>query len=111
MGINEAILAAVTPAVPDVAANQYRGNAQVYATFNYQENPYSFADDVPEVMRYDVQVHLFLPHGRDPRDLNRSIRQGLIEQEFSYPTVVNVSDSEGQHYVFECEYVEVYEDA
>lgn len=71
MGINEAILAAVTPVVPEVAANQYPGEASTYATFNYQENPYSFADDVPEAMRYDVQVHLFLPHRLDPRGLNR----------------------------------------
>lgn len=111
MGINEAILDAVTPVVPEVAANQYRGDETTYATFNYQENPYHFADDAPEAMRYDVQVHLFLPHSQDPRTLNRGIRRGLVAMGFTHPTIVNMSDGEGQHYVFECEYTEVYDDA
>lgn len=111
MGINEAILAAVTPVVPEVAANQYPGDASTYATFNYQENPYFFADGEPEALRYDVQVHLFLPLTRDPRSLIHNIRRGLAAMEFTHPIVVNMSDGEGQHYVFECEYTEVYDDA
>lgn len=111
MGINEAIIAAVTPTVSEIAANQYQGEASVYVTFNYQENPYSFGDDVPSAMRYDVQIHLFLPHGRDPRALNRGIRHGLVAEGFTFPTVVNVSDNEGQHYVFECEFTEDYANA
>lgn len=111
MSVNEAILAAVTPTVPEIASGQYPGESDTYCTFNYTEHPSKFGDDDPDAALFDVQVHLFLPHNRNSLALRRGIRNGLIAQDFTHPTIYNMSDNEGQHFVFECEYTEGYDDA
>lgn len=109
MSINESILAAVTPVVPEIASGSYPGDADTYCTFNYTEHPSNFGDDHPETALFDVQIHLYLPANQNSLALRREIRNNLIEQDFSPPTIYNMSDSEGQHYVFECEFLEEYD--
>ena len=109
MSINEAILDAVRPIVPEIASGSYPGNADIYCTFNYTEHPSQFADDEPEAALFDVQVHLFLPANLNSLVLRRDIRDRLIFGGFTHPTIYNMSDNEGQHFVFECEYSEVYD--
>lgn len=109
MRVNEAILDAVKPIVPEVASGSYPGNADEYCTFNYTEHPSQFGDDFPDAALFDVQVHLFLPANRNSLDLRRGIRNNLIAEGFTPPTIYNMSDNESQHFVFECEYSEDYD--
>ena len=109
MSINEAILDAVRPIVPEIASGSYPGESDTYCTFNYTEHPSQFCDDEPEAALFDVQVHLFLPANLNSLGLRRDIRDSLISGGFTHPTIYNMSDSEGQHYVFECEFSEVYD--
>ena len=37
------------------------------------------------------------------------IRNGLISTGFTHPTILPMSDGDGQHYVFECEFSEEYD--
>lgn len=109
MNVNEAILEAVKPIVPEIASGSYPGQADEYCTFNYTEHPSKFSDDFPEAALFDVQVHLFLPANRNSLDFRRGIRNRLISQGFTPPTIYNMSDGDGQHFVFECEFSEGYD--
>lgn len=104
MSINSVIRNAVTgigiPCMPDY----YAGEEKVYCTFNYTEYPRDFADNGPQEVLYDVQVHLFLPIGMNPIALKKKIRDALVAEGVLYPTILNLTDQEYQHYVFECEY-------
>lgn len=109
MAVNDEILAAVRPTVPHVYPDIYTGEQEVYCTFTITEHPAEFQDNEPAEVLYDVQVHLFAPHGLNTMGLRRGIRDGLISTGFTHPTILPMSDSEGQHYVFECEYSEGYD--
>ena len=109
MAVNDEILAAVRPTVPHVYPDIYNGEQEVYCTFTLTEHPAEFLDNEPAEVLYDVQVHLYAPHGLNTMGLRRGIRDGLVSQEFSHPTIYNMSNGEGQHYVFECEFSEVWD--
>lgn len=109
MAVNDEILAAVRPTVPHVYPDIYTGDEDTYCTFVITEHPAEFRDNEPAEVLYDVQVHLFAPHGLNTMGLRRGIRDGLISTGFTHPTILSMSDSEGQHYVFECEFLEGYD--
>ena len=95
---------AVTPIVPDCLPDSYDGAESVYCTFNYTEIPALFADDAATETKYLVQLHLFLPPGRNPIALKKRIRAALSAAEFTTPQITASNDKDGQHYIFECEY-------
>ena len=106
MSINSTIRAAVTPIVPICVPDQYDGMATEYCTFNYSEIPDSFGDDSPHAIRYLVQLHYFFPTGANPYAKKKQLKNALLNAGFTYPSVTNASDGDGQHNVFECEYVD-----
>lgn len=101
MTINEAFRAAVEPVVAVCVPDAYDGEAEEYCTFNYTEVPEDFGDDVPDVIRYAVQLHYICPVGRNSIATRRRLRQAILAADFTAPTVENASDADGQHYVFE----------
>ena len=111
LSVNEALKNAIQPIVTICVPDQYTGDSDEYCTFNYTEIPDEFGDDQPWLTRYAVQLHWYLPAGVNPIARKRSIRRALIAADFTAPTITPTHDDDGQHYVFECEYVEVYEDA
>lgn len=106
MTIDEVLAATLAPLVPGIAPNEYTGQELEYAVWNYNILPSVFADSKPEAARYLLQVHWFLPHSVNPAAKRTQICQALRAAGFTYPGVVNASDKDGQHYVFECEYVD-----
>lgn len=106
MTIDEALKSTLSQFVPELAPNQYTGKALEYIVWNYNILPVVFADSEPEASHYLVQVHWFLPHGVNPTIKRTQIRRALKAADFTYPSVVNASDNDGQHYVFECEYAD-----
>lgn len=113
-----AIKAAVTqfgyPAVPYT----YDGKEQKYITYNYAYNHGGgFGDDTPECDVASVQVHFFMPIRSTTnarlnfREDMTKIRNALFGYGFTYPEVEVIEETETNkwHLVFECEYEEEYE--
>jgi len=101
--IDSRIINAVSPVVTTVVPNQYKGSNTEYCVFTYTEMPSVFADSKPAAIRYLVQLHYYLPHRTNPNAKKTNIKNALFNAGFTYPQVINASDNEGQHYVFEFE--------
>lgn len=106
MTIDENLMATLSQLVPELAPNQYAGSALEYIVWNYSMIPSVFADSKPEASRYLVQVHWFLPLSVNPAGKRVQLCRALNAAGFTYPSIVNASDKDGQHYVLECEYVD-----
>lgn len=108
MSINETIIQAVTPIVPVCVPDVYRPDAketpaEIYCVFNYTESGTVFGDDEPRAVLYLIQLHLYLPLGRTPVQLKRQLRRAMLDAGFAVGDYTNASDLEGQHYVLECQ--------
>lgn len=108
MDMGEIICAAVTPIVPICVANSYDPSIgeepELYCTYNFNEIGRTFAESEPDVIVYLIQVHLYAPKGRNVSSIKRHISHALHSAGCTFPEVLNVSDSDSQHYSFECEY-------
>ena len=82
----------------------YTGPLLRYVVWNYDILPAVFAERAPHAARYLVQVHLYLPHKENPNTLKIAIISACVVGGFTFPSMTNASDKEGQHYVFEFEY-------
>lgn len=109
MNIDQKIQSAVKPVIPVCVPKQYGGDAMEYCVYNYTEIPDSFADDEPECIRYQVQVHWLFPWSpnisadKDVQEKKKDIRNALATAGFTWPTVTPSGDDEWEHFVFECE--------
>ena len=106
MNLDERIRTALDGVCDVIVPQVYTGDAQEYIVFNYSEYPLEFADDAPQTVGYSIQVHLFLPLKVNPNTKKESIKTALFSAGFSYPSIQDVTDNEGQHYVFETTYNE-----
>lgn len=106
MNLDERIRTALDGVCDVIVPQVYTGDAQEYIVFNYSEYPLVFADDAPQSIGYSVQVHLFMPLKVNPNTKKDSIKNALFSAGFSYPSIQDVTDDEGQHYVFETTYNE-----
>lgn len=106
MSIDATIRNAITPIVPVCVPQIYTGTETEYCVFNYSELPTDFGDNMPHAMRYLVQLHWYLPLKANPNAKKKQIKQALANADFTYPSVVNASDADGQHFVFECQHVD-----
>lgn len=104
MTTDAAIKAALENILP-LYPNKYTGTELEYIVYNYSTIPEVFGDSVPHAARYLVQVHLYLPDKKNPNPLKLAISRALKEQGFTWPSITNASDGDGQHYTFECNYV------
>ena len=103
MSCDQAINAAFGSILP-LYPNVYTGDAKSYLVYNYYVMPEVFADSVSHASRYAIQLHLYLPHKDNPNTTKLSIINACIAGGFTYPSMTNAGDSEGQHYVFEFEF-------
>lgn len=105
--VAEAIQAAVSPIFPGaVFPHQYKGPLLEYVVWNYNQVGEVWAEGVPHAARYLVQVHLYSPHGKDPREAILKLQRALFDQDFTWPIPTDATDSDGQHWVLECEYTD-----
>ena len=104
MNVDAAAKAAISPIFPECAPNVYEGTALEYVVWNAYTLPQVYAERRPAA-RYPVQVHYYLPHGKNPTQGKLALQAALFAQGFTWPSITNASDSEGQHYVLECDYV------
>ena len=73
-----------------------------YYTFQCNSIGADFGDDAPGCERWLVSVHLFAPLCEDCVGRARATRQALFAAGFTWPRMVDATDQDGQHYVFEC---------
>lgn len=106
MSINEMIRNAILPIVPVCEPEIYNGPEEEYCTFTYSEFPDILAEGRPGAIRYEVQLHWFLPNGRNPLQKKVQIRRALLQIGATYPSTISAGDNDGQHYVFEFQLVD-----
>ncbi len=100
--LNSRLMAALNTIAP-TSPDEHTGDDDTYITFNYNSSPADFGDDAPGHEIFSVQVHFFCPGGVNSLSMRRKIKKTLDAAGFSWPSCVNASDKDGQHYVFECE--------
>lgn len=104
MSLNEEIRAVVTPIVPVCDPDYYGGEQETYCTFGYTEIPANPGDNAPQAYRCLVDLHLFLPRGKNSVVIRRTLRRAITDVDtWTAPTITNASDETGQHFVFEFE--------
>lgn len=104
MSCDEAINGAFSSILP-LFPNVYTGEELSYLVYNYYVLPEVFADSVSHAARYSIQLHLYLPHKTNPNATKLSIIEACMNHGFTFPSMTNAGDGDGQHYVFEFEYV------
>lgn len=101
--IDTTIRTALAPLGLPVEPNDYDGEEQEYISFVYSELGALYAEGRPQAIRYLLDLHWYLPRGKNPERGKNRIRHLLQDAGTTWPNIVNASDKEGQHYVFECE--------
>ena len=89
------------PVVPQV----YTGEELEYIVTNHNCVPSVYAERAPRAARHLVQVHYYLPSGQNPNLMLQGISRALWDGGFTWPAVTDAGDTESQHWVLECEYV------
>lgn len=105
MSVNQQIIEALSPTGWLVAADVKQAETNQYFVFNYDSLGDNFGDNAPHDERYLIQIHLFCPSTLDTVDLRNTVKRLLFESDFTFPSVYDASDEDGQHWVFECETV------
>lgn len=101
--VNERIRGALLPlGLPVVPAPDTRQRERCF-TFNYNLVPFGFADNGPIRYKALIQVHLILPLGANSVPYRYKTIQALVGAGFTWPEVVDATDGETQHFVFETE--------
>ena len=101
--IDSTIISALSDFGVPIQPNGYTGTDLEYISYVYSEIGALFADSKPHAIRYVLDVHWYLPHGKDPERGKDSIRNLLLAAGSTWPSIINATDEEGQHYVFTCE--------
>ena len=104
MSINSILMDALGQIAP-TEADAYQGNSAIYIIFWYSTIPVDYGDDFPSHEKHLVQVHLFAPLGENILEKRKEIKTALYDAGGTWPSYTNTSDKEGQHHVFECEFV------
>lgn len=81
--------------------NNYDGDEKQYWVFNLSSIPADFANDEPQHEVYMVQLHLFCPYSVNTSNLQKEVKRSIQYAGFSFPSLENASDADGQHLVFE----------
>lgn len=107
MGLNEKLVAAVEPIVSTVRPDMYvpavGENIDEWCTYDRDEYPRLMASGAPRRMLSLYQLHYFCDNGVNPQDKLDALRLAVFRAGFTFPTLTNASDSDGQHWVLEFE--------
>lgn len=106
MSVDSKIKSALSTFGDPVENTEYKGEAARYYVFNYSSTGADFADDEPGHEKYFVQVHLFAPLCENLTKRIKQTKRALFDAGFTWPEMVNASDGDWRHLVFECEIAE-----
>ena len=103
--VDNALMDTLDPILPGrVFPNVYVGRETEYLVTTVTTLPEVVGENGPAAARHLVIVRYYLPTGKNPNPTKLQILQALWEAGFTWPTIMPASDSEGQGWVFECEY-------
>jgi len=103
MSVHSDIKAALAGLGYPVVTNVYTGSAQTYFVITLNTLPADFADDAPQHLRNLIMLHLYAPHELNTVALRKDVARALVGAGFTYPSIMDASDEQTQHIVFECE--------
>ena len=101
--IDSKIRTALEPLGLPVCPHDYEGEELEYIAYVYNELGVVYANGAPHAMRYLVTLSWYLPRGENPESGKNRIRLLLKAAGATWPNIVDASDGDGQHYVFEFE--------
>lgn len=102
----EKIIKAITPFGYPHSPGVYTGPEDHWFTYNYADDyGDNYADDEPQSVINQIQLHFFLPADEDYTGIKNQIRNALFQQGFTFPeiTLLDDPDPKLRHIVFECE--------
>lgn len=103
--VDNALMDALDPILPGrVFPNVYVGRETEYLVTTVTTLPAVVGENGPAAARHLVIVRYYLPTGKNPNPTKLQILQALWDAGFTWPTIMPASDSEGQGWVFECEF-------
>lgn len=103
--VDNALMDALDPILPGrVFPNVYVGRETEYLVTTVTTLPAVVGENGPAAARHLVIVRYYLPTGKNPNPTKLQILQALWDAGFTWPTITPANDSEGQGWVFECEY-------
>lgn len=105
MSVNSVIKTVLADVASVIEPDIYTGTETEYITFNYFSTGENFADDEPKNELYQVQVHYCCPADTNSLTKRGQIKRRLLAADFTWPTVTDATDEDGQHWIFECEYL------
>lgn len=103
MTVNEKLIAALSPLGLQLFPDMRQALPDECMVFTYSELPADSGDDYPEHERILLSVHLFCPIDRDSVEIRRKIKACIAGAGYTYPSVADLSEETGQHWVFEFE--------
>ena len=103
--VDNALQTALVPLGLPVYPVLYTGHEIEYIVTNHTAIPQVFAERAPAAARHLVTVRYVLPWKKNPNPMILQISRALFDQGFTWPSVTDAGDNEGQCYALECEYV------
>ena len=112
MTVNEKIIHALSGFGIKVTPDFFGDGSDEYFTFNYADDRAAdYGDDKPTHTVAYMQIHYFCQINKDYLQIKKRVRKALLEAGFSYPAVVDATESgdKERHLVFECSIENEYE--
>ena len=110
MSLDSRIREPLLALVPIVEPHQYKGDAEEYITYDYDEIKTDFAEGEAIAPRYLLRVRWYSPmrprsagQSTNPNSKKRQISRALLAAGCTDPDITDNSDEIGLCYVFECE--------
>ena len=110
MSLASRVRAALTPIVPQVEPSGYHGDALEYITFSTTELGALYAGSRPNAIRHLLRVYWYfpdMPEGAitetNPLEKKARIAEALFSLGGTWPSIEDLSDSEGGCFAYECE--------
>lgn len=105
--MSEKLQTALNTVLPDaVYPIVNTGGGTEYFVWNYSVIPTLWAESRPNAARYLVQAHYYCPHRKNPQTTILAAERALVDAGFTWPSLTDASDEDGQHWVLECEYTD-----
>lgn len=71
--------------------------------FNYDLIPIQLANNRPTWCKALIQVHLYLPLENGGREIRRQVLEVLVDAGMTRSEIIDATNEETQHKIFECE--------
>ena len=103
MSLNQRLIGALAPLGLPVVPDVDTGHRDRVLVFNYDLLPFQPVDNLPLWYRALIQIHLYLPLGENGVGLAGQVAAALAGAGMTWPEIIDATDEEAQHRVFECE--------